>query len=316
VNALPDSPATEIACQAGEAPPTSCHALAVPSGCGWETTTFTLHGFPAYFFVTLLLKLPLGLLAAAACALALALRHRHEARGRDVLLLFALAAAVLLSVMNAGVNAGHRHVIVVEALFALAAGGGVSLALSEAGAARRAWIALLSVAVAAGAFTSVRAHPDALGYTNALAGRDPDWWFVDSNLDWGQDLGRLTSLFIPDKRSRQTPRPRAHRARRRDRRRRARRPADASVGPKSVARRLTPGIEENSWKQRDGSPGVPGEAATCTSNRERSSARMSKVCIRVSAAGCNGALRKSTPARRIGPSSHGSEAGCYVDPAR
>src|SRR5262249_46609633 len=152
---------------------------------------FSLHGFPSYFFVTLLLKLPLGLIAAAACALALAVRHRHETLGREALLLFALAAAVLLSVMKAGVNAGHRHVIVVEALFALAAGGGVSLALSEAGAAKKVWVALLSIALLAGAFSSVRAHPDALGYTNALAGKDPSWWFVDSNLDWGQDLGRL-----------------------------------------------------------------------------------------------------------------------------
>jgi hypothetical protein len=46
-------------------------------------------------------------------------------------------------------------------------------------------------ALAAGVIASIRAHPDALGYTNLLAGPDPSWWFVDSNLDWGQDLERL-----------------------------------------------------------------------------------------------------------------------------
>ena len=35
------------------------------------------------------------------------------------------------------------------------------------------------------------AHPDYFPYFNALVGRDPSRYLVDSNLDWGQDVLRL-----------------------------------------------------------------------------------------------------------------------------
>jgi 4-amino-4-deoxy-L-arabinose transferase-like glycosyltransferase len=152
---------------------------------------YSLHGWPQYFLVTLALKVPIGILIAVAVALALALRARKDALGREVLLILAVAVAILASVARAGINAGHRHIIVVEALFALAIGGGVVLALRAPGIVQKASLALLGLGMAAGVVSSVRAHPDALGYTNALAGPQPDWWFVDSNLDWGQDLDRL-----------------------------------------------------------------------------------------------------------------------------
>jgi hypothetical protein len=153
---------------------------------------FSVHGWPQYFLVTLLLKVPLGTLAAVALALGLALAAWRTAAGREVLLWLSVSAALLASIARAGINAGHRHIVVVEALFALVAAGGLALAL-----ARRTplWRSLattaVAAAIAAGCVASVRAHPDALGYTNALAGPDPSWWFVDSNLDWGQDLERL-----------------------------------------------------------------------------------------------------------------------------
>jgi hypothetical protein len=109
---------------------------------------------------------------------------------RRVLALAALALAVLASVAGAGINAGHRHVVVVEALFALIVAGGVGLASARKGTTRLA-LAFVVVAAAIGAGASLFAGVDALGYTNALAGPNPDWWFVDSNIDWGQDLERL-----------------------------------------------------------------------------------------------------------------------------
>ena len=151
----------------------------------------SLHGWPHYFLVTMILKVPIGILAAVLLALALAVRMHQEPAAREVLLLALLAAAILASAALSGVNAGHRHIVVVEALFALMAGGGMALALSERGRLRHIALAAFALCLGTGALSSLRAHPDALGYTNAFAGAKPDWWFVDSNLDWGQDLERL-----------------------------------------------------------------------------------------------------------------------------
>jgi hypothetical protein len=152
---------------------------------------YSLHGWPHYFLVTLALKLPLGLLFASALAAVLAVLGRKTVEGKETLLALCIAAAIVASVARAGVNAGHRHVIVVEALLALVIGGGVALALQRT-RGQRLWAGALTLGIASGAVASIRAHPDALGYTNALAGSRPDWWFVDSNLDWGQDLQRLS----------------------------------------------------------------------------------------------------------------------------
>ena len=42
---------------------------------------------------------------------------------------------------------------------------------------------------------SVRAHPDYLPYFNQLAGKHPERVLLDSDLDWGQDLGRLADTL-------------------------------------------------------------------------------------------------------------------------
>jgi hypothetical protein len=43
--------------------------------------------------------------------------------------------------------------------------------------------------------SSARAHPDYLAYFNELAGARPERVLVDSDLDWGQDLRRLTATL-------------------------------------------------------------------------------------------------------------------------
>ncbi len=173
---------------------------------------YSLHGWPWYFLVTVALKVPIGILAAAVLAVVLAglsaraavdgsatssgplesaLLPSGRAMAREVLLLACLCAAIFASVARAGINAGHRHVVVVEALFALIAGGGAAIALRDRGLRRGITSAALAGAVLAAAASSLRAHPDALGYFNAFAGPTPDQYLVDSNIDWGQDLERL-----------------------------------------------------------------------------------------------------------------------------
>jgi hypothetical protein len=152
------------------------------------------HGWARYYLVTTALKEPLGLLVAAGLAVALAARRRREPAAREVLLLALLAGGVLLAASTGGVNIGHRYVLATEPLLALVVAGGARLAAAEPRTrARAAALAVFVAGSVATAASSLGAHPDALGYTNALAGRAPDRWLVDSNLDWGQDLDRLAA---------------------------------------------------------------------------------------------------------------------------
>jgi hypothetical protein len=173
------------------------HGLAVASRIARDghpaflAGAFSLHGWPWYFPVTVVLKVPIGILAAVVLAILLAVRRSHDRAARELLLVGCVAVAILASVARAGVNAGHRHVVVLEALFALIAGGGVALALREAGLSRSIAGGALALALVSAAISSLRAHPDALGYFNAFAGATPDQFLVDSNIDWGQDLERL-----------------------------------------------------------------------------------------------------------------------------
>ena len=60
---------------------------------------------------------------------------------------------------------------------------------------RLAKIALGSIAVALLGWliwTGAAKHPDYLAYFNELAGREPEKVLVDSDLDWGQDIKRLS----------------------------------------------------------------------------------------------------------------------------
>ncbi|QOY88893.1 hypothetical protein [Paludibaculum fermentans] len=41
--------------------------------------------------------------------------------------------------------------------------------------------------------TSILSHPDYLPYFNMLAGNEPEKILVDSDLDWGQDMNRLSA---------------------------------------------------------------------------------------------------------------------------
>jgi 4-amino-4-deoxy-L-arabinose transferase-like glycosyltransferase len=100
------------------------------------------------------------------------------------------AAAIFAVAMPSILDLGVRYVLPVYVpLTAAAAIGTVALLDSARKEIRYAAIVFLALHIAA----SVMAHPDYFPYFNALAGREPGRYLVDSNLDWGQDLLRLRS---------------------------------------------------------------------------------------------------------------------------
>jgi dolichyl-phosphate-mannose-protein mannosyltransferase len=104
------------------------------------------------------------------------------------------AAAVLLTAIPANLNIGLRHILPIYPMLAVCAGVGIDSLWK-----RREHPSMRRL-VAAGltgwlVFESVGAHPDYLPYFNQLARRHPEQVLVDSDLDWGQDLGRMVDTL-------------------------------------------------------------------------------------------------------------------------
>jgi 4-amino-4-deoxy-L-arabinose transferase-like glycosyltransferase len=139
--------------------------------------------FLLFYPALLLLKTPLVLLMLAIPGAWLAWRARATHSAPFVLL---VASAVLfVSAMMSGTQLGIRHILPVLPALGVAA----ALAIVELPARLPFKVALVGIL----AFTGVRYHPFELSYFNEVAsGPEQGWhYFVDSNLDWGQDLFAL-----------------------------------------------------------------------------------------------------------------------------
>ncbi len=164
-----------------EAHPTYLLGQSKPSGSWWY-----------YFPVAIVTKTPLPeLLAILGILLLLAVpawRARLGLPGHEILFLLLPAAIFLLSAMNAGMNLGLRHILPVYPFLLILVGGYVKLPWRGKALPVVAGLALL-LQVA----SIYRAQPDYLSYFNVLGGGPAQGYkvLVDSNYDWGQDLGEL-----------------------------------------------------------------------------------------------------------------------------
>jgi dolichyl-phosphate-mannose-protein mannosyltransferase len=154
-----------------------------------------LEGRWDFFPVAIGVKTPLPFLVLAlvgAAALLVAARQRRSALVPPL-----GAAAMLGAAMAANINIGVRHVLPVYPLLAVCAGVGILTFWNQRPRGRlrlagpAAALALTGWLVADAAL----AHPDYLPWFNRLAGRHPERVLLDSDLDWGQDLGRLADTL-------------------------------------------------------------------------------------------------------------------------
>ncbi|MFE9774665.1 phospholipid carrier-dependent glycosyltransferase [Streptomyces sp. NPDC005931] len=137
-----------------------------------------------YLPAALLVKTPLGALAlwAAGACTVLAVRRLRPAAP----FLFAAPAVLLAAAMLGSRDFGTRYVLFLPMFLAVAAGCVL--------AARWRWAPVVAGAlVAFVAVSSVRAYPYYLPYSNEAFGGSAKTrlHLHDSNVDWGQDLGRL-----------------------------------------------------------------------------------------------------------------------------
>mgnify|MGYP001037866926 FL=1 len=156
----------------------------VGAGVNYFLGRVSREGSPWYFPFALAVKVPLGLLLGIAAALA-----AREGR-RFALVLGATALLFLLLSARTTYNIGVRHALALFPLAAIAAGA----ALAGRPPRLRRLAVLGGLFVAAVEIATV--HPHELSFFNALAGGPEGGrrFFVDSNLDWGQDLLRLREV--------------------------------------------------------------------------------------------------------------------------
>ncbi|NED75712.1 phospholipid carrier-dependent glycosyltransferase, partial [Streptomyces sp. SID9944] len=138
-----------------------------------------------YLPAALLVKTPLGMLALWAAGAAVLLSVRRLRRAAPYVL--APPAVLLAAAMHSSRDFGTRYALFLPMFLAVAAATVVT-----AGRTRRA-LAAAGVLTACVAVSSVRACPFYLPYANEAFGGPARTHLLlhDSNVDWGQDLGRL-----------------------------------------------------------------------------------------------------------------------------
>ncbi len=154
----------------------------------------------SFFPMVLMVKTPIAFALLAATGTFEAVRRARIHGDYRPLVPPVAAGAVLAVAMCSNINLGVRHVLPVYVLLSIVAGIGVvtlwTLRTGTVGG-RFAALALLAWLVVG----SVAAHPDYLAAFNELAGAHPERILVGSDLDWGQDLLRLSeaarTLQIP-----------------------------------------------------------------------------------------------------------------------
>jgi len=146
-------------------------------------------GFWLFYPVALGVKTPLGFLGLLAGGIALAWQRRKN-------LAWSLPLACIAGILAVGlysrINIGTRHVLPIYFFFALLAAVCAWEWLGRA-SERSGWG--WTVVVFAGwlAVSGAWNHPDYLAYFNELAGDEPERILADSDLDWGQDMLRLSA---------------------------------------------------------------------------------------------------------------------------
>lgn len=104
------------------------------------------------------------------------------------------AAAILLVSMWSNINIGVRHILPIYPFLAVIAGVGAA-GLWNQKCSRWAGRGIVIVLLLWQAISLVRIHPDYIAYFNEFAERTPEKVVVDSDLDWGQDLQRLSDTL-------------------------------------------------------------------------------------------------------------------------
>ena len=157
--------------------------------------TTSERGFWFFYPLAFAVKTPWSFFGFAAFAVVAVRASWRDRADWSTMAALAAAAAIFGGVLASRVNLGLRHILAVYPLIAIASAFGIAaLVRSSRPVVRICTLAALTLLVAAQGLTLWRVHPHELAYFNPIAGTDPGALLVDSDLDWGQDLGRLEAV--------------------------------------------------------------------------------------------------------------------------
>jgi hypothetical protein len=149
------------------------------------------HGWWYFFPVIFLLKTPIPFLLLACVGSAFLVRSFGQKHNWRIVAPTLFALSILAVSMTSGINIGLRHILAIYPLLSIVAGHAVAESwnifqrpLFARGVVAAACLSLV--------VSSIRSHPDYLAYFNFVASDRPERIEVDSDLDWGQDLARLS----------------------------------------------------------------------------------------------------------------------------
>jgi len=178
---------------------------------GFVLGSFSETGRWWFFPFSFLIKTPISTLVLIALSLAGYARWRWTSRGTgpagergrgaapepyDLAPLLILGGVFAAACLTSNINIGHRHMMPIYPVLFVLAGANV-LWLVHSGPALRCGLALLLAGVM---FESLSIRPHYLAFFNRLAGGPSKGYryFVDSSLDWGQDLPGLRQWLDRD----------------------------------------------------------------------------------------------------------------------
>jgi hypothetical protein len=145
-----------------------------------------------YFFpVVVGFKTPIGFLILAGCGIFAIMRGFRSGPWQQHLTVI-FPVAIMLVCMGSKIDLGVRHVLAIYPLLAVIGGHAMSEFFVLAKRTSRAILVLPIMLVAWVVVDSWMARPDYLAYFNQFAGAHPERIVAESDLDWGQDLYRLS----------------------------------------------------------------------------------------------------------------------------
>jgi 4-amino-4-deoxy-L-arabinose transferase-like glycosyltransferase len=154
---------------------------------------FSKGGSWLFFPVLLAVKTPIPFQIMAAYGIFAAVNQIRSHRNWKIIAPFSAALAMFTSVLPSNINLGLRHLLPIYPLLSMMAAYGIVQLFSQSNYRKFKRISaagLLLWHLISGAVT----HPDYLAYFNFFAMGHPERIVVDSDLDWGQDLVRLSKF--------------------------------------------------------------------------------------------------------------------------
>jgi hypothetical protein len=154
-----------------------------------------IGGWWYFFFVALAFKTPIAVLLLAIVGSIFVLRRYWADRQNwEIAAPFAAFAMIMLCSTPARLDSGVRYVLPVFVFLSILAAFGLTTLWAQ-DKHRAIWRVAAVVLFAWLMISSALAHPDYLSYFNEFGGKDPSHKIVVGDLDWGQDLTRLSTYM-------------------------------------------------------------------------------------------------------------------------